>query len=88
MFLVFISFFFHIFYMAYVFLASDSFFLAQVICIKLGKEVLPYSDRIMNILVEVFKNRQAVAQVNKIQASAHYVSFLSLLLWPLEICLR
>ncbi|CAN0102917.1 unnamed protein product, partial [Scytosiphon promiscuus] len=34
----------------------------QVICIKLGKEVVPYSDRIMNILVEVFKNKQAVAQ--------------------------
>ncbi|CAM9411941.1 unnamed protein product [Ectocarpus sp. 6 AP-2014] len=34
----------------------------QVICIKFGKEVVPYSDRIMNILVEVFKNKQAVAQ--------------------------
>ncbi|CAM9896029.1 unnamed protein product, partial [Hapterophycus canaliculatus] len=34
----------------------------QVICIKLGKEVVPYSNRIMNILVEVFKNKQAVAQ--------------------------
>lgn len=35
----------------------------KVICIKLGKEVVPYSDRIMNILIEVFKNKQAVAQV-------------------------
>lgn len=35
----------------------------KVICIKMGKEVVPYSDRIMNILVEVFKNKQAVAQV-------------------------
>lgn len=35
----------------------------QVICMKLGKEVVPFSDRIMNILVEVFKNKQAVAQV-------------------------
>ena len=35
----------------------------KVICIKLGKEVVPFSDRIMNILVEVFKNKQAVAQV-------------------------
>ena len=35
----------------------------KVICMKLGKEVVAYSDRIMNILVEVFKNKQAVAQV-------------------------
>lgn len=38
-------------------------FLSQVICMKLGKEVVPYSDRIMNILVEVFKNKNPVAQV-------------------------
>ncbi|CAM9580768.1 unnamed protein product [Ascophyllum nodosum] len=34
----------------------------QVISLKLGKEMIPYADRIMNILMEVFKNRQAVAQ--------------------------
>lgn len=30
---------------------------------KLGKEVVTFSDRIMNILVEVFKNKNPVAQV-------------------------
>eukprot|EP00904_Undaria_pinnatifida_P013666 jgi/Undpi1/942/HiC_scaffold_10.g04406.m1 len=34
----------------------------QVISIKMAKEVVPYADRIMHILVEVFKNKQAVAQ--------------------------
>ena len=33
-----------------------------MISLKLGKEMIPYADRIMNILMEVFKNRQAVAQ--------------------------
>lgn len=41
----------------------------QVICIKLAKEVVQYSDRIMNILIEVFKNKQAVAQVMKVLES-------------------
>lgn len=48
-----------------------------MICIKLQKEIIPYADRIMNILVEVFKNKQAVAQVRLVcqcQCQSFYFS--------------
>ncbi|CAM9935831.1 unnamed protein product [Choristocarpus tenellus] len=41
----------------------------QVICLKMGTEVATFADRIMRVILEVFKNKHAVAQEEAFMAA-------------------
>ncbi|CAM9669741.1 unnamed protein product, partial [Discosporangium mesarthrocarpum] len=41
----------------------------QVICLKMESDVAPFADRIMTMVLEVFKNKQAVAQEEAFMAA-------------------